>query len=149
MIGTCERRISLAAQEDSLERFREFVGECLDEAGLTAESGEEPRTAIMASLDKALTSIVVCAADAIRSRGSNDYQLELSLDIDPTRLKAGIAEGWRDFSDDSISDDDLLAEARRMRGKEFSMRSLCATFDEISYAFKKGFQNELVLVKFL
>ena len=148
MIGTCERRITLAAREDSLDKFRDFVGACLDEAGMTADAADEPRTSITQSLDKALTSIVVCAADAIRSRG-NDYQLELSLDIDPTRLKAAIAEGWRDFSDDSISDDDLLAEARRMRGKEFSMRSLCATFDEISYAFKKGFQNELVLVKFL
>ncbi|MGE0432571.1 MAG: hypothetical protein AB7K09_25750 [Planctomycetota bacterium] len=147
MIGTRERRITLAASEDSLARFSEFVNSCLDDAGLV---GSDPRDAIARALDKALASIVVCAADAIRQQGTNDYQLELSIDIDSTRLKVAIAEGWRDYgSSDSISDADLLAEAHRMRGKEFSMRSLCGLFDEISYAFKKGFQNELVLIKFL
>lgn len=129
----------MATRTAELAGMRSYLRSCLAEAGVS----EADCRKLVAAADEAVTSIVEEAGEAGRQG-----EVRIVLDIDDQRVKATIDDTGKEFCLRTEA-----APAGRRAGERqdesdlgvFLMRSVC---DEITYAYRRGVQNELELVKF-
>ena len=137
---TSRREFSIETRAEQLAALRDFVRTTLGAAGVGAAAARLMALAV----DEAATSIVAEAADTGRHG-----RITVELDIDDVRIKANIADTCREFCLSDTNPAEIQAAVDRSKRHElgiFLMRAIC---DEISYSYKRGFQNDLELVKFL
>ena len=96
------------------------------------------------AIDEACSSIILNA----KEHGATG-NLHLSIDIDPTRVKVHVADTGNDYDMGELTREELLREFTRSKKNELGTFLIRRIVDEFTYAFKKGFQSELTMIKFL
>jgi anti-sigma regulatory factor (Ser/Thr protein kinase) len=96
------------------------------------------------AIDEACSSIIL-NAKANAASGN----LHLLIDIDRTRIKVHVADTGNDYDMGDLTREELLREFTRSKKNELGTFLIRRIVDEFSYVFKKGFQSELTMIKFL
>jgi len=129
----------MATRTAELAGMRSYLRACLAEAGV----GEGDCRMLVAAVDEAVTSIVEEAGEAGRQG-----EVRIVLDINDQRVKATIDDTGKEFCLSTGAPPARPGAGERQDVSDlgvFLMRSVC---DEITYAYRRGVQNELELVKF-
>src|SRR5262245_40951608 len=107
-----------------------------------AEIPKRDQEMIVLAVDEALSSIVTYA----RYKGTRN-EISVSVDVDDVRFKAVIVDSQNVFDlNGGASDPAKVAKERQFQMGIFLMRQL---MDEVQYTYRKGFENQLELIKFL
>lgn len=141
MSGVAQRTISKPCHPRFLNEVRTMLAEMLQDVA----APKRDKDLIVLAVDEAVSSVVRYA----RWKGL-ESQVTLTVDIDDVRFKAVLVDSANVFEFGGGLNDAQLAE-RIAKEKThtmgiFLMRQI---LDEITYVYKKGFQNELELIKFL
>lgn len=141
MIKTVQKTLGVPAHPRHLSEVRSLVEETLKEAGVPRRTAD----LIVVAVDEAVSSIVHYA-----KYKKQETEITLSVDVDDVRFKATIVDAMNVFPYEGGPSDSArrdLAEKERAHGLGiFLMRKI---MDEILYTYRKGFENELVLIRFL
>jgi anti-sigma regulatory factor (Ser/Thr protein kinase) len=99
---------------------------------------------VMLAVDEAVASIIDHA------RGTNRQgDIRVSLDLDETRFRAVIEDTTNHCDSSGMMEAELRAHLDSERQHQMGIFLIREIMDEVNYAFKKGYQNELSLVKFV
>ncbi|MCI0340722.1 MAG: ATP-binding protein [Planctomycetales bacterium] len=137
---TLTKDITVPNHTRSLSEVRSFVAEAVHESALSRRE----KDLVVLAADEALTSIIHHAHAAGR-----DGTCHVTVDVDDVRVRILIDDSGRDFDMGAVSDEDLRSQIEKARQYEMGIFLLRAILDEINYTFRKGFQNQLELVKFV
>lgn len=141
MINTTRRELDVPLDTRSLAPIRDFVREVLGESRL----GPKTARSVVIAIDEACTSTILNAKE--HSAVGN---LRLRIDVDPTRVKVSISDTSNDYDvAGDVTRDDLLREFTRSKKNELGTFLIRRVMDEFTYSFKKGFQSEITMIKFL
>ena len=100
---------------------------------------------IILAVDEAVSSIVRYA----RWKGV-ESQVTLTVDIDDVRFKAVLIDSANVFDlGGGLTDAQLAERVAKEKAHTMGVFLMRQILDEITYVYKKGFQNELELIKFL
>jgi anti-sigma regulatory factor (Ser/Thr protein kinase) len=141
MTKTVQKTISKPCHPKFLNEVRALLSETLAEISLSRRD----KDLLILAVDEAVSSIVQYA----RFKGFQS-QVTLSVDIDDVRFKATLVDSLNVFELGAGLNETQMAE-RLAREKSYTMGIFLIRqiMDEISYVYRKGFQNELELIKFL
>jgi anti-sigma regulatory factor (Ser/Thr protein kinase) len=141
MTKLIQRTISKPCHPKFLNEVRGLLGETLAEVPVSRRD----KDLIILAVDEAVSSIVQYA----RYKG-HQSQVTLTVDIDDVRFKATVVDSLNVFELRGGMNDTQMAE-NLAREKSYTMGVFLIRqiMDEISYVYRKGFQNELELIKFL
>ncbi|MBI2932846.1 MAG: ATP-binding protein [Planctomycetes bacterium] len=143
MTKTIQKTISMPCHPRFLGEVRTLVREALDEAKIQ----KHDRDLIVLALDEAVSSIVQYA----KFKGYEN-EVSLTIDINDVRFKATLVDSLNVY-DLSLNGGQTEAQVAQKLEKERSFTMgvflIRQIMDEIAYTYKKGFQNELELIKFL
>src|SRR5262245_17105979 len=141
MIKTVQKSVGVPAHPRHLSEVRDLVEKTLQDAGIPRRTAD----LIIVAVDEAVSSIVHYA-----KYKKQETEITLSVDVDDVRFKATIVDAMNVFTYDGGPSDSArrdLVEKERAHGLGiFLMRKI---MDEILYTYRKGFENELVLIRFL
>lgn len=140
MIQTTRRELDVPIDTRSLAPLREFVREVLGEGQL----GPRVARQIVIAIDEACSSIILNA----KEQGATG-NLKLLIDIDPTRVKVRIEDTANDYDVGDVTREELLKEFTRASQHELGTFLIRRVMDEFHYLFRKGFQSEIEMLKFL
>lgn len=140
MIQTTRRELDVPLDSRSLAPLRTFVREVLGEGKLT----EKVARLVVIAIDEACSSIILNA----KEHGASG-NLRLLVDIDPTRVKVRISDTSNDYDVGDISREELLKEFTRTKKNELGTFLIRRVMDEFTYIFRKGFQSDIEMIKFL
>lgn len=140
MIQTTRRELDVPLDTRSLAPLRDFVREVLSEGQLAAKVAR----LVVIAIDEACSSIILNA----KEQGASG-SLRLLIDIDPTRVKIRISDTGNDYDVGDVTKEELLKEFTRSKKTELGTFLIRRVMDEFSYVFKKGFQSEIEMLKFL
>jgi anti-sigma regulatory factor (Ser/Thr protein kinase) len=96
------------------------------------------------AIDEAI-SVIVQHASAIKQNGN----ININLDINDVRLKVVIQDNIHYFDVDNLSETERRSLLLKERRYQISLYLITTTMDEVNYIYKKGFENELHLIKFI
>lgn len=137
---TSQKELSFSCDPKHLVDIRAAVSAMWAERGLPERTGR----LITLALDEALASIIDHA------RGTNRQgDIRLTLDLDETRFKAVIEDTTNHCDSSGMMENELRAHLENERKHQMGIFLMREIMDEVSYTFRKGFQNELTLVKFV
>jgi len=141
MTKAIQKTISKPCHPVFLNEVRTLLNETLAEVPVSRRE----KDLIILAVDEAVSSLVQYA----RYKGFQN-QITLSVDIDDVRFKARIEDSQNVFEMAAGLNDTQLAErVAREKGYTMGIFLIRQIMDEISYVYRKGFQNELELIKFL
>jgi anti-sigma regulatory factor (Ser/Thr protein kinase) len=141
MTKAIQKTISKPCHPKFLNEVRTLLNETLAEV----PASRREKDLIILAVDEAVSSVVQYA----RYKGFQN-QITLSVDIDDVRFKARIEDSLNVFEMATGLNDTQLAErVAREKGYTMGIFLMRQIMDEISYVYRKGFQNELELIKFL
>ena len=140
MIQTTRRELDVPIDTRSLAPLRDFVREVLSEGKLTPKATRQ----VVIAIDEACSSIILNAKEHDASGN-----LRLLIDIDPTRVKIHIADTANDYDVGEVTREELLKEFTRSKKTELGTFLIRRVMDEFTYIFRKGFQSEIEMIKFL
>ncbi|MBZ0136404.1 MAG: ATP-binding protein [Planctomycetes bacterium] len=140
MIQTTRRELDVPIDTRSLAPLREFVREVLSEGKI----GKKGARQVVIAIDEACSSIILNA----KEHGANG-NLRLLIDIDPTRVKIHITDTANDYDVGDVTREELLKEFTRSKKNELGTFLIRRVVDEFKYTFRKGFQSEIEMIKFL
>jgi anti-sigma regulatory factor (Ser/Thr protein kinase) len=132
------RDITVPNSTASLEQVRQFVSSFLAESSF----GERDRRLLVLAIDETVTSNIRFS-EAMDRRGDSTVSLDLTEDC----LRVRIVDTGQDRDPDST--EGFEAHVRRTRQYEMGIFLVQQIMDEIHYIFRKGFQNEMELVRFV
>ncbi|MFH0888475.1 MAG: ATP-binding protein [Planctomycetota bacterium] len=96
------------------------------------------------AIDEA-ASVIVQHALAIKQSGN----INIHLDINDVRFKAVIQDNIHYFDIDNLSETERRSLLLKERRHQISLYLITTVMDEVTYVYKKGFENELHLIKFI
>jgi anti-sigma regulatory factor (Ser/Thr protein kinase) len=96
------------------------------------------------AIDEAV-SVIVQHASAIKQSGN----ITINLDINDVRFKVVIQDNIHYFDVDNLSESERRTLLLKERRYQISLYLITTAMDEVSYVYKKGFENELHLIKFI
>lgn len=141
MTKTTQKTISVPAHPRHLSDVRLLVEQALQEAGVPRRTAD----LLVVAVDEAVSSMVHYAKFK-----KLETEITLGVDVDDVRFKATIVDSMNVFDYDGKPTDTgrrEVVEKERAHGLGiFLMRRI---LDEILYTYRKGFENELVLIRFL
>lgn len=133
-----QKSIRMPCHPKYLSEVRTFLDSVLDEAKIDRHR----KDLLILAVDEAVSSIVTYA----RFKGFEN-EVSLSIDVDDVRFKAVIVDSLNVFDlNGGIYDTNRIAQERTFKMGIFLMRHI---MDEIVYTYRKGFENELQLIKFV
>lgn len=141
MTRLIQKTITLPCDPRLLHEVRSLLNETLAEVPLS----KREKDLLILAVDEAVSSVVRYT----RYKGLK-HEVSLTVDIDDVRFKATLVDSLNVFDLAGSFNDAQLAE-RVARERTFTMGIFLIRqiVDEISYIYRKGFQNELELIKFL
>jgi len=141
MTKLIQKTISKPCHPKFLNEVRGLLGESLAEIPISRRD----KDLLILAVDEAVSSIVQYA----RFKGFQS-QVTLTVDIDDVRFKATLTDSLNVFEMRGGLNETQMAE-NLAREKSYSMGIFLIRqiMDEISYTYRKGFQNELELIKFI
>jgi serine/threonine-protein kinase RsbW len=140
MIQATRRELDVPIDTRSLAPLREFVREVLSDGGISSRVARQTIIAI----DEACSSIILNS----KYRGATG-NLRLLIDIDPTRIKISINDTANDYDTGDVTREQLLQEFTQSSRNELGTFLIRRVMDEFTYKFRKGFQSEIEMLKFL
>ena len=136
-----QKTISMPAHPKFFNEVRGLLKETLAETPFS----DRDRSLVILAIDEAIGSIVHYSKET-----GICSEIYLSIDVDDVRLKVVISDSFNTFDlNGGLTDGELadrLDDARKHKLGIFLMRAI---LDEINYTYKKGFENELTLIKFI
>lgn len=136
---TQQAEITLARSSSSLDELRKFIREALEKSGL----GEYERGLVALAVDEVTSAVVEYA------NNGNSGTIKMRIDLSSIAVKVEIEDSENYFAN-GLSDVDSLAEVRDSeKRREIAVYFICEIMDEIYYTYQKGFENRLVMVKFI
>ena len=141
MTKLIQKSISKPCHPKFLNEVRGLLGETLAEVAISRRD----KDLLILAVDEAVSSIVQYA----RFKGFQS-QVSLSVDIDDVRFKATIVDSLNVFElRGGLNDSQMAENLAREKSYTMGIFLIRQIMDEISYVYRKGFQNELELIKFL
>lgn len=141
MTRLVQKTISKPCHPRFLNEVRTLLAETLEDVPLTRRE----KDLVVLAVDEAVSSVVRYA----RYRGFEN-QITLSIDIDDVRLKATLVDSLNVFElGGGLSETQLAERVAREKTYTLGVFLMRQIMDEISYVYRKGFQNELEMIKFL
>jgi serine/threonine-protein kinase RsbW len=141
MIKTVQKTVGVPAHPRHLSEARRIVEQTLEEAGVPKRTAD----LLVLAVDEAVSSIINYAKFK-----NQDTEITLTVDVDDVRFKATIVDAMNVFTfEGGLTDTgrhEALEKERPYGLGVFLMRRI---MDEIHYTYRKGFENELVLIRFL
>ena len=137
MTKAIQKTISKPCHPRFLSEVRALLDEMLTEVALPRRE----KDLIILAVDEAASSMVQYA----RYKGL-ESQITLTVDFDDVRFKACLHDSLNVFEFGGGINAEGLAREKSYTMGIFLMRRI---MDEISYVYKKGFQNDLELIKCL
>jgi anti-sigma regulatory factor (Ser/Thr protein kinase) len=141
MAKLVQKTITMPCHPRFLNEVRTLLNETLAEVPIP----KREKDLVILAVDEAVSSIVQYA----KYKGY-EHEVTLTVDIDDVRFKATLLDSLNVFDLNGHKSEAQLA-AHVAREKSFTMGIFLIRqiMDEISYSYKKGFQNELEMIKFL
>ena len=137
---TQQKEMTFACDPRHLAEFRTAVQTMWSDRGLPERDGR----LVTLAVDEALASIIDHA------RGTNRQgDIRLSLDLDETRFRAVIEDFTNHCDSSGMMESELRAHLENERKHQMGIFLMREIMDEVNYTYRKGFQNELTLVKFV
>ncbi len=141
MAKLIQKTISKPCHPKFLNEVRALLSETLTAALIP----QRDKDLIVLAVDEAVSSVVHYA----RFKGLQN-EITVSVDIDDVRFKAVIVDSVNVFELASgINDAQLAERITREKGFTLGIFLIRQIMDEISYVYRKGFQNDLELIRFL
>ncbi|HZN61584.1 MAG TPA: ATP-binding protein [Planctomycetota bacterium] len=141
MIKTVQKTVGVPAHPRHLSEVRDLVERTLNEAGVPKRTSD----LLVVAVDEAVSSIVHYA----KFKKLNT-EITLSVDVDDVRFKATIVDSMNVFTFDGGPSDSARRDlVEKERGHGLGIFLMRRIMDEILYTYRKGFENELVLIRFL
>jgi anti-sigma regulatory factor (Ser/Thr protein kinase) len=140
MIQTTRRELDVPLDTRSLAPLRQFVRDVLADGKL----GPRVCRQVIIAIDEACSSIILNAKES----GATGT-LRLLIDVDPTRVKVSINDTANDYDVGDVTREELLQEFTRSKKNELGTFLIRRVMDEFKYVFRKGFQSEIEMIKFL
>ena len=141
MTKAIQKTISKPCHPKFLNEVRTLLNETLSELPVSRRE----KDLIILAVDEAVSSVVQYA----RYKGFQN-QITLSVDIDDVRFKARIEDSLNVFEfAGGLNETQLAERVAREKGYTMGIFLIRQIMDEITYVYRKGFQNELELIKFL
>ena len=123
----------------SLQELRTFIREGLK----TSDLGEYDRGLFALAVDEVISAVV--ESPSTNSSGTVSVQ----LDVSDVAVKVEVEDSENYFAN-GLGDEQSLKDARNNdTRREIAVYFICEIMDEIYYTFQKGFENRLVMVKFI
>ncbi|MHC4778585.1 MAG: ATP-binding protein [Planctomycetota bacterium] len=132
------QEITVPNSTASLEQVRKFVFEILEDSPFE----DRDRRLLVLAIDEAVTSNILFS-EATGRGGTTQVALELTADC----MRVRIEDTGVDVDPDS--EERFEEHMRRARQHEMGIFLVRQIMDEIQYIFRKGYQNELELVRFI
>lgn len=131
--------IILEGGSEDLELARKFVSSQLVESRFNDRDG----SLLVLAVDEALSHIVSYTDEL-----GSPHKIRLGVDVDETRFVARIQDSCTDFGDrlHVPRDEDLRSAANKGQLGIYLIRQI---MDEVKYTYRRGFENELVLLRFV
>lgn len=139
MVQLTSRSLCLDSRTENLQVFREFVREAIRDAQLSTRMADH----VVLATDEALTSIVRHASENARVG-----EIEVAIDVDQTRIKVSIGDSGNNFDPGVLSASEVQELIERGRSLEMGIFLIRAVMDELSYVYRRGFENRFEMVKF-
>jgi anti-sigma regulatory factor (Ser/Thr protein kinase) len=141
MTRLIQKTISMPCHPKFLNEVRALLDETLAEVRFS----KREKDLLILAVDEAVSSVVQYA----RFKGYQ-HEIALSVDIDDVRFKATLVDSLNVFDlNGGLTDAQLADRVSRERSYTMGIFLIRQIMDEISYVYRKGFQNELELIKFL
>jgi anti-sigma regulatory factor (Ser/Thr protein kinase) len=141
MTKLIQKTISKPCHPKFLNEVRGLLGETLSEVPISRRD----KDLIILAVDEAVSSVVQYA----RFKG-HQSQATLSVDIDDVRFKATLVDSLNVFEmRGGLSETQMAESLAREKTYTMGVFLIRQIMDEISYVYRKGFQNELEMIKFL
>jgi len=141
MTKLIQKTISKPCHPKFLNEVRGLLGETLAEVPISRRD----KDLIILAVDEAVSSVVQYA----RYKGFQS-QVTLTVDIDDVRFKTTLVDSLNVFElRGGLSDIQMAESLAREKTYTMGVFLIRQIMDEISYVYRKGFQNELELIKFL
>ncbi len=132
--------ISVPNRTAFLEKVRDFIIASLERTGLD----DRTKHLMVLAIDEAVTSNILFSVETGR-----EGMTKVSVDVNSVRMKVVIEDTGRDLDSADLTEAVMQETYTKARKHEMGIFLIRQIVDEISYAFKKGFENQLTLVKFL
>lgn len=139
MVEALQKTLSIPSDTGSLKEVRDFVSETLRLAPLN----DRDRLLTILGIDEAVTSFVTH-----RSAGPTEAEIVVHIDFDEVRVRVIIEDRGDDVDPGPLPFGELEKVLRADPTRYLGLFLLRQAMDEVTYRFKKGFQNELELIKF-
>lgn len=136
---TANQVFVIPSETRHLNELRKSVKELWQACNLPVRDGN----LVVLAVDEAVSSIVSHARGTDR-RG----EVRVAVDIDETRFKATIEDTTNHVDHSHLTDAEMRATLDRERTYQLGLFLIREIMDEVTYTFRRGFQNELELVKF-
>ena len=141
MTRTIHRTISMPCQTGFLQEVRSLIKRSLADAGVSGKKADW----IILAVDEAVSSIVRYA-----NYKGYDHDVSLDVDVDDVRFKAVVHDSLNVFDlNGGLTGDALTERVARERSFTLGIFLIRQIMDEISYSYKKGFENTLEMICFL
>lgn len=139
MVEAVKKSMVVPAVTRSLKDVRDFVQDTL----LSAPLDEKGRRFVILGIDEAVTNFVTH-----RAAGPTEADIAIRIDIDDVRVRVVIEDRGVDPDPGPLALPDLEKFLREGRTRCVGTFLICQVMDEVTFRYKKGFQNELELIKF-
>jgi len=96
------------------------------------------------AVDEAISAIVQHAS-AIKQKGN----IHINLDLNDVRFKVVIEDNIPYFEVDNLPENERRNVLLKEKHYQIALYLITTLMDEVNYVYKKGFENELHLVKFI
>ncbi|MBI4713010.1 MAG: ATP-binding protein [Planctomycetes bacterium] len=134
------KSLSFPTHPKHLANVRQVINKLWHAARLPAKDGQ----LVVLAVDEALTSIIRHAVEMKRPGN-----IDIILDINDVRFQALIKDSTNGVDVSLLSKPEGQRLLEKERRYQLGIYLICALMDEVDYAYKKGYQNELKLVKFI
>jgi anti-sigma regulatory factor (Ser/Thr protein kinase) len=138
--GARQQTLNFPCHPKHLVAVRKAVSRMWRQNGLPPK---EMRLVTLA-VDEAISAITQHAA-AIRQTGS----ININLDLNEVRFKVVIQDNIHYFEIDSLSESERRIMLLKEKRHQIALYLITTLMDEVNYVYKKGFENELHLIKFI
>ena len=140
MVQAVQKDLVVPSTTRSLKEMRDFVRETLDAASI----GDQDRRRIILATDEAVTNIVTH-----RASDPTASEVAVRMDINEVRIRIVIEDRGEDIDPGPLALPDLEKALRGEGTRCIGIFLIRQAMDEVNYRFKKGFENELEMIRFI
>lgn len=136
--NTKQSEITLARTSSSLQEIRRFLRESLERSRMD----DYERGLVCLAVDEVVSAVVENASSGEKAT------IHMSIDITSVAVKVEIEDSQNYFGN-GLGEETLVKVRDNDSRREIAVYFICEIMDEIYYTYQKGFENRLVMIKFI